>query len=145
MTGHERFMSALRREQPDRVPVWELIVNDPTLSAWGASDLQEFVQAEDLDGVTIFEDLELRSPTSDERLRAGGGERAHALAEPGSHDQRDFGNRDLRIGTDRERPLGAGHRPPSAAQAAARFSAGTFASNQARTGSSAGWARLRSR
>ncbi len=71
MTGHERFMSALRREQPDRVPVWELIVNDPTLSAWGATDLESFVEAEDLDGVTIFEDLALRSPNADERIRAG--------------------------------------------------------------------------
>ena len=71
MNGLERFMTALRREQPDRVPVWELIVNDPTLTAWGAADLEEFVEAEDLDGVTIFEDLELRSPNGDERLHAG--------------------------------------------------------------------------
>ena len=60
MTGYDRFMAALRREQPDRVPVWELIVNEPTLSAWGAASLEEFAEKEDLDAVTIFEDVSLR-------------------------------------------------------------------------------------
>ena len=55
MNGRERFLTALRRQQPDRVPVWELIVNEPTRSAWGATSLEEFVEAEDLDtGLTQF-------------------------------------------------------------------------------------------
>jgi len=60
MNGYERFMSALRREEPDRVPLWELIINEPTRSAWGASSLFEFIEQEDLDGITIFEDTILR-------------------------------------------------------------------------------------
>ncbi len=60
MTGYERFMTALLRQgEPDRVPLWELIVNEPTLSAWGARSLEEFVEMEDLDGITIFEDMRL--------------------------------------------------------------------------------------
>lgn len=53
-------MAALARQEPDRVPVWELIVNDPTLSAWGAASLTEFTEQEDLDGITIFEDAQVR-------------------------------------------------------------------------------------
>lgn len=64
MNGYERFMAALRREVPDRVPVWELIVNQPTLSAWGASSLEEFVEQEDLDAITVFEDMPLRAVDS---------------------------------------------------------------------------------
>jgi len=60
MTGYERFMIALlRKGEPDRVPLWELIINEPTLSAWGAKSLEEFVEMEDLDGLTIFEDMKL--------------------------------------------------------------------------------------
>ncbi len=60
MTGYERFMTALlRKGEPDRVPLWELIINEPTLSAWGAKSLEEFVEMEDLDGITIFEDMKL--------------------------------------------------------------------------------------
>lgn len=40
MTNYERFMKALlRKGEPDRVPLWELIVNEPALSAWGAKSL----------------------------------------------------------------------------------------------------------
>lgn len=56
MNGYERFMAALRREEPDRVPIWELIINEPTKSTWGATSLVDFVEQEDLDGITIFED-----------------------------------------------------------------------------------------
>lgn len=60
MTNYERFMTALlRKGEPDRVPLWELIVNEPTLSAWGAKSLEEFVEMEDLDGITVFEDMKL--------------------------------------------------------------------------------------
>jgi len=53
-------MAALARQEPDRVPVWELIVNDPTLTAWGATSLTEFTEQEDLDGITIFEDAQVQ-------------------------------------------------------------------------------------
>lgn len=66
MTGYERFMAALRREVPDRVPQWELIVNEPTLSAWGAHTLEDFVEQEDMDGITIFEDMPLHPATGAE-------------------------------------------------------------------------------
>ncbi|MBM3211901.1 hypothetical protein FJZ33_06770 [Candidatus Poribacteria bacterium] len=33
MNGLERFMKALRREEPDRIPIWELIVNRPVIQA----------------------------------------------------------------------------------------------------------------
>ncbi len=66
MNGYERFLTALRRQQPDRVPLWELIVNEPTLSAWGARSLLEFAEQEDLDAVTIFEDVRLRPCSAEE-------------------------------------------------------------------------------
>ena len=56
MTGVERCMTALRREQPDRVPVWELIVNDPVVHALmgpGAS-YDDLVDA-GLDGFAVVE------------------------------------------------------------------------------------------
>lgn len=65
MNGRERFLAAVRREQPDRVPIWELIVNEPTRSAWGATSLEDFVEAEDLDGITVFEDTPLRPVEAD--------------------------------------------------------------------------------
>ena len=57
MTGSERFLTALRREQPDRVPIWELIINEPTLSGM-YGDIGYFALAEriGLDAVTVFED-----------------------------------------------------------------------------------------
>jgi len=56
MTGRERFLAAVRREQPDRVPIWELIINEPTLSAL-YGDIGYFALAEKLglDAVTVFE------------------------------------------------------------------------------------------
>jgi uroporphyrinogen decarboxylase len=67
MTGYERFMTALRREEPDRVPLWELVINEPTLTAFGANSLEEFVEMEDLDGICIFEDMRLRPFESEEQ------------------------------------------------------------------------------
>lgn len=58
MTGYERFMTAIRRRQPDRVPIWELIVNQPVIEAlYGDISYLDFAEKEDLDGVTIFEDF----------------------------------------------------------------------------------------
>ena len=60
MNGCERIMTALRREQPDRVPIWELIVNEPVITALhGDVTYHDFVELEDLDGVTLFEDQRL--------------------------------------------------------------------------------------
>lgn len=70
MNGYERFLTALRRGTPDRVPIWELIVNQPTLSTWGTRSLEEFVEQEDLDAVTIFEDMPLR-PAPQESASGG--------------------------------------------------------------------------
>jgi len=63
MTGLERCMTALRRGQPDRVPVWELIVNQPVIDGLYPEGISyhDFVERE-LDGVTVvenqrFEDL----------------------------------------------------------------------------------------
>lgn len=69
MNGRERFMAALARKQPDRVPVWELIVDDPTRSAWGAADYLDFAEREDLDGVTVFENG-IRMPLTAAEIRA---------------------------------------------------------------------------
>jgi len=33
MNGLERIMKALKREEPDRIPIWELIVNRPVIQA----------------------------------------------------------------------------------------------------------------
>ena len=33
MSGYERMMCAVRGGQPDRVPIWELIVNRPVIEA----------------------------------------------------------------------------------------------------------------
>jgi uroporphyrinogen decarboxylase len=75
MNGYQRMMTAARRGQPDRVPVWELIINRPVIQALcpglltpdrvsryergsqGGFLLQaDFIEAEDLDGITVFED-----------------------------------------------------------------------------------------
>jgi len=84
MNGYERMMTAARRGQPDRVPVWELIINRPVIAAlcpelltpdrqsryeWGSQGgflLQaDFVEAEDLDGITVFEDGQVEWLTKD--------------------------------------------------------------------------------
>jgi uroporphyrinogen decarboxylase len=57
MAGYQRMMTALRRGQPDRVPIWELIVDRPVIEAlYGDISYHEFVEREGLDGVTVFED-----------------------------------------------------------------------------------------
>ena len=58
MNGQERFLTALRRGQPDQVPVWELIVNEPVIRALHGPGVSyhDFCDLEDLDGVTAFED-----------------------------------------------------------------------------------------
>jgi uroporphyrinogen decarboxylase len=62
MNGYERFMTALRREQPDRVPIWELLVNRPVIDKMYGPEVSyvDFAEKEDLDGVCIFEDIHTR-------------------------------------------------------------------------------------
>ncbi len=57
MNGRERFLTALARRQPDRVPVWELIVNEPVIRALHGPGISyhDFCDLEDFDGVTAFE------------------------------------------------------------------------------------------
>lgn len=73
MTGLERMMTALRREQPDRLPIFELIINEPVIKALhpdlvsetkyqrGSEGIYEiqanFIEREDLDAIVIFEDM----------------------------------------------------------------------------------------
>lgn len=57
MTGRERMLTALARKEPDRVPIWELIVDRPVISAlYGEISYEDFVELEDLDGITVGED-----------------------------------------------------------------------------------------
>jgi len=57
MNGYERFLKAVERKQPDRVPIWELLVDRPAIEKlYGDISYLDFVEKEDLDGLTIFED-----------------------------------------------------------------------------------------
>ncbi len=73
MKGYERMMRALRRQEPDRVPMFELIVNEPVIKALypdlvsgtkyqrgseGIYEIQaDFIEREGLDAIVIFEDM----------------------------------------------------------------------------------------
>jgi hypothetical protein len=66
MTGYERMMLALERRQPDRVPGWELIVDPPVINAlYGDICYADFVEREDLDGITCGEDQKRKDLGSD--------------------------------------------------------------------------------
>jgi len=70
VNGYERMMTALRREEPDRVPVWELIVNEPVIKAlYGDISYEDFVEKDDLDGITIFEDQRITERFSDTQYK----------------------------------------------------------------------------
>lgn len=58
MAPRERFLTALARRQPDRVPLWELIVNEPVVRALHGPGVSyfDFCEREGLDGVTVGED-----------------------------------------------------------------------------------------
>lgn len=56
MNGYERIMTALKHKEPDRVPIWELIINAPVIKAlYGDISYEDFVEKEGLDGITVFE------------------------------------------------------------------------------------------
>ncbi|UCB44514.1 MAG: hypothetical protein JSV25_09845 [Spirochaetota bacterium] len=80
MNGYERIMTALKGEQPDRIPTFELLINAPVIEALhpdlaigkerksGSSDmtggseegfqsLARFIEREDIDGVLVFEEF----------------------------------------------------------------------------------------
>ena len=61
MTGRDRMLAALAGEEPDRVPIWELIINEPTLSAVAGpgAGQADVVERLDLDGLTVFETQQL--------------------------------------------------------------------------------------
>jgi uroporphyrinogen decarboxylase len=80
MNGYERIMTALKGEQPDRVPTFELLINAPVIEALhpdltvakekntGTSDmtggsqegfqsLATFIEREDIDAILLFEEF----------------------------------------------------------------------------------------
>jgi uroporphyrinogen decarboxylase len=60
MNGRERMLTAMDLGEPDRVPIWELIINDPVIHAIaGHMSREEFAAREGLDGMTIFEDTKI--------------------------------------------------------------------------------------
>lgn len=66
MTGYQRFMTALRRQQPDRVPIWELLVNRPVIEKMYGPDCSylDFAEKENLDGVCVAENIR-QTPVDD--------------------------------------------------------------------------------
>ena len=61
MTGYERMMTALMRKESDRLPIWELIIDPPVIKAlYGDISYADFVEKEDLDGITCLEDQKKR-------------------------------------------------------------------------------------
>jgi len=56
VNGYQRFMAALRREEPDKLPIWELLMNAPSVEKLrpGAT-YAEVVERLDLDGITAGE------------------------------------------------------------------------------------------
>jgi len=56
MTGLERVLTTLRHEEPDCVPLFELIINEPVIRALhGEVSYLDFIELEDLDACCIFE------------------------------------------------------------------------------------------
>jgi len=56
LNGYERFMTALKGKEPDMVPIWELIIDRPVIERlYGNISFLDFIEKEDLDGLTIFE------------------------------------------------------------------------------------------
>lgn len=61
MNGLERFLAALEHREPDRVPVYELIINAPVIEKiLGYVSLTDLVERLDMDGLTVGEDVKMR-------------------------------------------------------------------------------------
>lgn len=60
MTGLERILATLRHQEPDRVPLFELIINEPVIRAlYGDISYLDFIEREDLDACCIFENFRI--------------------------------------------------------------------------------------
>ncbi len=58
MTGRDKFLTALSGGEPDRIPIWELIIDRPVIEALeGDISREDFIERYDLDGITIFQDM----------------------------------------------------------------------------------------
>lgn len=61
MNGLERFLTALKLKEPDRVPVYELIINEPVIrKILGYVSLPDLVEHLDMDGLTVGEDVKMQ-------------------------------------------------------------------------------------
>ena len=55
MNGYKRFMTAVKNQEPDLIPVWELIINNSVIEdLYGKISFLDFVEKENLDGFTVF-------------------------------------------------------------------------------------------
>lgn len=58
MNGRERMLAALERREPDKVPVWELIVDRKMIEALcGEKTYEDFIEIIDMDGATAGEHM----------------------------------------------------------------------------------------
>ena len=66
MNSYERFIKALKKQEPDKVPIWELIIDRPVIEKLhGNISYLDFVELEDIDGVTVFEDYDRKNMGND--------------------------------------------------------------------------------
>jgi len=57
MNGYERFMKALKGQEPDTVPIWDLIIDKSIIEGlYGEISFLDFIEKENLDGLTVSED-----------------------------------------------------------------------------------------
>ena len=62
MNGYQRFMAALSLQEPDTLPVWELLINDPSVEKLrSGATYAEIVEWLDLDGITAGETQKLET------------------------------------------------------------------------------------
>jgi len=65
MNSLERFMLALSRKEPDKVPIYELLVNPPIIrKIIGRDSLPDLVDYLDMDGLTAGEDVRMKQISS---------------------------------------------------------------------------------
>jgi len=56
--GRDRMLAALRGREPDLVPIWELIINDPVVEAiCGSCSYTDLIELLDMDGCTACESM----------------------------------------------------------------------------------------